>query len=73
MKIVIIIPDELYPELVNKSFSKNCFFNPVKDYYNNWVISIEELLHIENKEFNWIWNLPQSIYNPPFLDNDQLF
>lgn len=70
MQIVTIITNEQYEEVKDKPFSKGCLFNPVKDAYDNWVVSFEELLAIEDKQFSWLWDCPMITYVAPYQDND---
>lgn len=58
MQLSIILTEEQYLQVKDKPFAKNCYFNPIKDAYDNWVISFEELIAIEDKQFMWLWDCP---------------
>jgi hypothetical protein len=30
-------------ELVGQTYSADSYFNPIQDFYNNWIISVEEM------------------------------
>jgi len=50
-------------KLVNKEFSEDCLFNPIKDANNNWIISVEEIEQA-NENFAWVKDLPLIDYLP---------
>lgn len=66
MNIAIKLTDEQYLQVKGQPFAKNCYFNPVKDAYDNWVISFEELIAIEDKQFAWLWDCPQIEFIAPY-------
>ena len=72
MQIVIILTEEQYNQVKGKPFAKDCYFNPVKDAHDRWVISFEELLAIEDKQFSWLWDCPMEKYVAPYQSNDFL-
>jgi hypothetical protein len=53
--------------LVSKEFQQNCFFNPVQDADNNWVITTEEMYHNQDPDYSWLLTLPLVDYNPKQL------
>jgi hypothetical protein len=72
MNTVVIITQEQYELIKDKPFSKGCYFNPVKNAYDEWTVSFEELLAIEDKQFNWLWDCPMKQYVAPYSPNDFL-
>ena len=51
-------------ELVGQSFAPDCFFNPIQDNADNWVISIEEMINNINPNYMWVKDLPLIEYVP---------
>lgn len=51
-------------ELVGQMYAPDCYFNPIQDLNDNWVISIEEMEYCTNEEFMWVKDLPLIIYEP---------
>lgn len=50
--------------LIGNTYAPDSYFNPIQDFYNNWVISEEEVNFCVNPEFVWVNNLPMIIYKP---------
>lgn len=44
--------------------SYNNYFNPIQDFYGNWIISIEEVECCNIEEFYWVKELPLIDYVP---------
>lgn len=44
-------------QLVGQQYTTDCYFNPIKDENNNWVISVEEVNQCGNPELQWVKNL----------------
>jgi len=42
----------------------DCYFNPIQDLNDNWVISVEEMANCTNELFMWVKDLPLIIYEP---------
>ena len=51
-------------ELVGQEYAPDCFFNPIQDNANNWVISIEEMEYCTNELFLWVKDLPLILFVP---------
>jgi hypothetical protein len=45
-------------------YAPDCYFNPIQDLNDNWIISIEEMANCTNDEFIWVKDLPLIIYEP---------
>lgn len=45
--------------LVGQTFAPDSYFNPIEDFYGNWIISNEEVTQCVNENFMWVKNLPQ--------------
>ena len=50
--------------LLIQQYAPDCYFNPIQDLNNNWIISVEEIANCVNDEFIWVKNLPLIIYEP---------
>jgi hypothetical protein len=50
--------------LILQWYAPDCYFNPIQDLKDNWVISVEEMANCTNEEFIWVKDLPLIIYEP---------
>lgn len=45
--------------LLGKQYAPDCYFNPIQDANDNWVISLEEMNgRVKNPDFFWVRDLP---------------
>jgi hypothetical protein len=51
-------------ELVGQEYAPDCFFNPIQDNADNWVISVEEMANNINPNYMWVQDLPLILYVP---------
>lgn len=51
-------------KIEGKQYAPDCYFNPVQDINNDWVISTQEMEFCTNPEFNFVKNLPLIEYLP---------
>ena len=51
-------------DLLLQWYAPDCYFNPIQDLNDNWVISVEEIANCVNDEFIWVKDLPLIIYEP---------
>lgn len=51
-------------QLKDQIFKPENYFNPIQDFYNNWVISIKEVDECVNEQFLWVKDTPLIIYVP---------
>jgi hypothetical protein len=51
-------------ELVGQLYDEDSFFNPILDFFENWIISVEEMEFCVNPEFMWVKDLPLIEYKP---------
>lgn len=51
-------------DLLLQEYAPDCYFNPIQDLNDNWVISVEEIANCVNEEFMWVKDLPLIIYEP---------
>ncbi len=58
-------------QIQGKEYAPDCFFNPIQDKDNNWIISKEEVENMQNEQFIWLIDLPLIPFTPktinPFL------
>jgi hypothetical protein len=50
-------------QLVGQLYAPCSYYNPIQDFNDNWIISIEEI-ECENEQFVWLKDLPLILYNP---------
>jgi hypothetical protein len=50
-------------QLVGQLYAPYSYYNPIQDFNDNWVISIEEI-ECENEQFVWLKELPLILYTP---------
>lgn len=51
-------------DLLLQQYAPDCYFNPLQDLNDNWIISVEEIANCVNEEFIWVKDLPLIIYEP---------
>ena len=51
-------------DLILQWYAPDCYFNPIQDLNDNWIISVEEMANCTNEEFIWVKDLPLIIYEP---------
>lgn len=51
-------------ELKGQLYMSDSYFNPIQDYYNNWIISIEEMNQCVNPDFMWVKDLELIEFKP---------
>lgn len=50
--------------LIGILYNEDCYFNPIQDINDNWVISIQEVDFCINPEYQWVKSLPLIQYYP---------
>jgi hypothetical protein len=50
--------------LVGQMYDEDSFFNPILDFYDQYIISVEEMEFCVNPEFAWVKDLPLIDYKP---------
>ena len=58
-----ILTEEEKNQLVGKLYTTDCYFNPIQDLNDNWVISEEEIIQCDN-EYIWVKDLDLIPYEP---------
>jgi hypothetical protein len=59
-----LLTTEQKDSLLIQWYAPDCYFNPIQDINDNWVISVEEMANCTNEEFIWVKDLPLIIYEP---------
>lgn len=57
MKVALLTPEQK-DLLVGQLYTADSYFNPIRDFNENWIISTEEVDYCDNPEFSWVKNLP---------------
>ena len=59
-----LLTEQQKNDLLLQWYAPDCYFNPIQDLNDNWVISVEEMANCVNDEFIWVKDLPLIIYEP---------
>ena len=59
-----LLTEQQKNDLLLQWYAPDCYFNPIQDIKDNWVISVEEVANCTNEEFMWVKDLPLIIYEP---------
>lgn len=51
-------------ELIGLEYAPDCYYNPIQDIDNNWVISTEEVNQTTNPATMWVKDLELIEYKP---------
>lgn len=63
--IQVAILDQLQKDaLVGVQYAPDCFYNPIQDAYEDWVISLEEVNNTINPDTMWVKDLNVLPYEP---------
>lgn len=62
---VALLNEEQVTQLVAVEYMEDCYFNPIQDADDNWVISLEEL---EQCRIEWVKTLPLIEFNPKQIE-----
>jgi hypothetical protein len=67
MIIATLLTFQQKETLIGKKYESDAYFNPIQDFYNNWVIFDAEAATTFT-EFAWIKDCPKIEYVPIFPD-----
>lgn len=59
-----LLTDNQKDLLIGKLYMPDSYFNPIQDYYDNWIISVEEMSQCINPDFMWVKDLELIEYKP---------
>jgi hypothetical protein len=51
-------------ELIGVQYAPDCYYNPIQDFYNDWIISLEEVQDTINPDTMWVKDLNIIEYKP---------
>ncbi len=63
MLVGLLTPEEKN-KIEGQQYAPDCYFNPIQDINNDWIISTQEMEFCTNTEFNFVKNLPLIEYLP---------
>ena len=64
--MIAILTTEQKDQLIGQTYDGVCFYNPIQDANDNWIISEEE---INQSNLEWLKQLPLSEYLPKPMEN----
>jgi hypothetical protein len=50
--------------LIGQLYDEDSYFNPILDFFDQWIISVEEIDQCVTPEFQWVKDLPLIEYIP---------
>jgi hypothetical protein len=62
--LVGLLSVEQKNSLVGHHYMPDCYFNPIQDINDNWIISTQEMIQCENPDFLWVKDLELITYEP---------
>ena len=62
--MVGLLTIEQKDEIIGQLFTDESYFNPIQDFNDNWIISVEEMEFCTVKQFDWVKDLPLIEYRP---------
>lgn len=62
--LVGLLNQEQKDSLVGQLYTDDSYFNPIQDFYDNWIISTEEMINCTNEQFAWVKELELIEYKP---------
>ena len=64
--MIAILTTEQKDQLVGQTYDGVCYFNPIQDINDNWIISQEEVFQ---SNIDWVKQLPLVEYQPKPVEN----
>ncbi len=64
--MIAILTETQKDQLIGQTYDGVCFYNPIQDINDNWIISEEE---INQTNLEWLKLLPLSEYLPKPVEN----
>jgi hypothetical protein len=56
-------------QLIGQLYAPYSYYNPIQDFNDDWVISVEEIEQTIAPEFMWVKDLPLIPYTPKQYEN----
>lgn len=54
---VALLTETQKNQLVGQQYTTDCYFNPIQDENDNWIITLEEINQCDNLDLQWVKNL----------------
>lgn len=54
---VALLTEVQKDELNGVQYALDCYYNPIQDFYNDWIISLEEVNDTTNPDTMWVKDL----------------
>jgi hypothetical protein len=67
MTQVGLLTPEQKDEIFGQLYTDNSYFNPIQDFNDNWIISIEEMEFCTVEQFAWVKELTLIEYIPKVI------
>jgi hypothetical protein len=61
---VALLTEQEKDELIGVQYAPDCYYNPIQDFYNDWIISLEEVQDTINTDTMWVKDLNIIEYKP---------
>jgi hypothetical protein len=61
---VILLTQEQKQEIEGKKFMIDQYFLPIEDADENWALTVFEMEHCTNPDFQWVKQCPRIEYKP---------
>ena len=68
MVYVHLLTETQKNELMGQLYAPDSYFNPIQDYNDDWIISIEEVNQCVNPSVDWVTTLPLIEYKPKNIE-----
>jgi hypothetical protein len=62
--LVALLTEVEKDELVGVFYAPDSYYNPIQDFYNDWIISLEEVNDTINPDTMWVKDLNIIEYKP---------
>jgi hypothetical protein len=64
MIYVGLLTESQKDSLVGQLYDEDSYFNPILDFFDQWIISVEEIDQCVTPKFQWVKDLPLIEYIP---------
>jgi hypothetical protein len=62
--LVALLTEVEKDELIGVYYAEDSIYNPIQDFYNDWIISLEEVQDTINPDTMWVKDLNIIEYKP---------
>lgn len=64
MILVALLTEIEKDSLIGAQYNEDCYFNPIQDINDNWIISTQEIDNCITPNYQWVKTLPLIQYQP---------